>query len=202
MDEIVNSKIKKIKKGTRVAFIVGIFAFIIGASLVYLHHKNIYRVDIVLFVGVPLLLLGILTALISALLAFCYFTKLGNKSEAEAYIMSRELEDSETVYIRECSTYLTPNYILTLSTKPRYVKYSDIVWVYEAPSVFRFLLQETFLLIKKRDGKTVVMAETSAIKSNSVLLQEIMYTLQERDPDIEIGYSKEFKERFRKKNGF
>ena len=59
-----------------------------------------------------------------------------------------------------------------------------------------------FLLIKKRDGKTVVMAETSAIKSNSVLLQEIMYTLQERDPDIEIGYSKEFKEKFRKKNGF
>ena len=27
MDEIVNSKIKKIKKGTRVAFIVGIFAY-------------------------------------------------------------------------------------------------------------------------------------------------------------------------------
>lgn len=198
MDEIINSKIRKIKKGALIAIYIGILAFVIGATLVYLYLKDICHVDILLFIGVPLFVVGILNVLISALLIIVYLIKTGNKSASEAYIMSKELDDSETLYIRECSTYLTPNYIMTLSTNPRYIRYSDIVWVYELPAVFQLFTQETFLLIKKRDGKTVVMAEASAIKSNSILLHKIMDTLQERNPNIEIGYSKDLKKRFRK----
>ena len=128
-----------------------------------------------------------------------YGIKLGNKSDSEGYIVSKELEAPEAIYIRECSTYLTANYIVTLSTNPRYIRYSDIVWVYEIRPEFQTFLKMTFLRIKKRDGHTVTMAETSFGKHSSELLYSIMQMLQEHNPNIEIGYTQELKEKFRKR---
>ena len=188
MSEISNSKIKRIRKNAHVVVILGACGSIAGAVLLYLFKKYFFHLKMLAFIGAPLLVLSVMAVLICSLLLIVYSIKLGNKSDSSAYTISKELENPETVYIKECTTYLTPNYLLTLSTNPRYIKYSDMVRVYELPYVFQSFTKETCLLIKKRDGKTVMMAETAAIKSNSIMLKKIMETLKERNPNIEIGH--------------
>ena len=199
MAEIFNKKINKVKKGAHIAIIPAVCATILGIALLYLYAHHFIDNFVVLTIGAFLIVMGPFAVIFCIILLIIYGIKLGNKSESEGYILSKELEAPDTVYIRDCSTYLTPNYIVTLSTNPRYIRYSDIVWVYEIRPKLQTFLRMTFLRVKKRDGHTVTMAETSQGNYGSELLYSIMETLQEHNPNIEIGYTKELKDRFKKR---
>ncbi|MBO4617702.1 MAG: hypothetical protein J5717_10130 [Lachnospiraceae bacterium] len=199
MAEISNQKIKKIKKGAHIAIIPGICATILGIAVIYLHTHHFIDNFVLLVIGAFSIVVGPIAVIFCIAFLTIYGIKLGNKSDSEGYIVSKELEAPETVYIKECSTYLTPNYMVTLSTNPRYIRYSDMVWAYEIRPEFQTFLKMTFLRIKKRDGHTVTMAETSPGNYSSDLLYRIMLTLKEHNPNIEIGYTQELKEKFRKR---
>ena len=198
MAEIFNSKIGKIKKGSRIAIIISICAVIIGIGPMYMYKNHYTDSMLILFIGIFLVIWGAIAVVISTGLFIIYSVKLGGKSDADAYTISKELDDPETVYIKDCSTYLTPNYIVTLSTNPRYIKYSDIVWVYEIQPIIQEIGKMTYLRIKKRNGKTVTMAETSAGKRGSELMYSIMAALKNHNPQIVFGYSPELKKKFRR----
>lgn len=198
MADIFNSKIGKIKKGSRIAIVIGVCAMILGTGPMYLYKKQIIDILPVLLIGIMLFVCGAIAVVIGIELLIVYAIKLGKKSDADAYTISKELDDPETVYIKDCSTYLTPNYIVTLSTNPRYIKYSDIVWVYEIQPAIQEIGQMTYLRIKKRNGKTVTMAETGAGKRGSELMYSIMAALKNHNPQIVFGYSPELKKKFRR----
>lgn len=143
--------------------------------------------------------IGALFTLAAGLLAFLLgrarMKSFAPVLEPESDLM-RELESPDTIHLDGVSTYLTENYVASLTGGFDAVRYTDIFWVYVTRHSTNGVHDYDYLTAVTRDGKQYSLATGGSFgrkrkAATADTHNQIIQTIHIKNPGVLIGYNKE-----------
>lgn len=111
-------------------------------------------------------------------------------TDEEAEELNREIESSETTYLKGCKVFLTPNYIISMGNMFVAVKYTDIVWAYKFIQRMNFVPILTNIKVHTLGQAVLSIADMAAGTHNKDdMIATIFMAISNHNPNARIGYS-------------
>lgn len=169
--------------------------YFMGAALLIggqAHSEGGFMILGIFAVGFGLLIFGY------GLLALIGYNKAFNRlSDVGAQVLESELDSPQTVYLKNCNTYLTPRYIVSMGHKFNIVPYSDILWAYRFNQSYNFMTVLTNVKLFTRNFETLSVADMSGIvfKKDDAIAQ-IFDAIHQHNPETCFGYTDQLQNHF------
>lgn len=145
-----------------------------------------------------LMALGIFTTVLSVILLITYIVTLVNFKKVyknyEKEDIESELDKTTTIVYKKENIYLTDKYIISTLMGLHIVEYKDLVWIYNERRKYNGVTIGRFLLAYKNNNKKLQLASS---KKNEEILNEIIVKIQEKNPEIMIGFTNENIKRYK-----
>lgn len=104
--------------------------------------------------------------------------------------IEKELDDKDTFHYERAHLILTKNYIISLVGKLAFLKYKDVIWVYEYRLKQYGVTTNKSLMAMTKDGKVRAIVQVDGLtKKSSAVLGEIAETIVSKNEKILIGYT-------------
>lgn len=111
-------------------------------------------------------------------------------------LIANAVEDGSAIVNKICKTILTDKFIISYQSGLKLIDSSDVVWIYPFEYRQRGVVTQKSVYVITRNGKTNVLATTSAWgKKNKIAYEEFYQELMNKIPNALFGYSKENREK-------
>lgn len=139
---------------------------------------------------------------IATVLAIVFFisyliVETNTKKELNKYgkkQIEEEIESPETISFEKAKIYLTKTYMISVYNGLKVIPYTDIVWMYNEKRRQNGITVGIYLIVATKEKKKYPMGYVYSDENN---LQEIMMKVQERNPEIMLGFTNENIDKFK-----
>ncbi len=148
--------------------------------------------------GIVFFIAAVFCMIIGGVGYFVYNKEISRFSDVEAQMLTAELNDPRTVYIKKANTLLTPNHIVSAGNRLTIVSYDEIMWAYRFDQSYNLIPILTNIRIYTNKFVLKNISDMSGLTfKKTEIINQILETIQAHNPQIAIGYTAELNNYFK-----